>query len=156
MQGADAARDFIDKVTRLAVGALMETGCTTGIDDADVPQDALDQITDAQVAAVKEVDKLVNAYNKGKLQPRPGRSVEETLEVEVMGVLGRVRDKSGEIAGWHLGMDNFAVIMARSGARGSMLNLSQMAGSIGQQAVRGERISRGYERGHSRTSIKVT
>jgi DNA-directed RNA polymerase subunit A' len=42
-------------------------------------------------------------------------------------------------------MDNFAVIMARSGARGSMLNLSQMAGSIGQQAVRGERISRGYE-----------
>ena len=63
-----------------------------------------------------------------------------------MGVLGRVRDKSGEIAGWHLGMDNFAVIMARSGARGSMLNLSQMAGSIGQQAVRGERISRGYEK----------
>ena len=62
-----------------------------------------------------------------------------------MGILGRVRDKSGEIAGWHLGMDNFAVIMARSGARGSMLNLSQMAGSIGQQAVRGERISRGYE-----------
>src|SRR5947208_7980926 len=34
--------------------------------------------------------------------------------------------------------------MARSGARGSMLNLSQMAGSIGQQAVRGERLSRGY------------
>ena len=42
LQGSDAARDFIDKVTRLAVGALMETGCTTGIDDADVPQDALD------------------------------------------------------------------------------------------------------------------
>ena len=146
LQGANAARDFIDKVTRLAVGALMETGCTTGIDDADVPQDALDQITDAQIAAVKEVDKLVNAYNKGKFKPRPGRSVEDTLEVEIMGVLGRVRDKSGEIAGWHLGMDNFAVIMARSGARGSMLNLSQMAGSIGQQAVRGERISRGYER----------
>ena len=63
-----------------------------------------------------------------------------------MSLLGQVRDTSGEIAGWHLGMDNFAVIMARSGARGSMLNLSQMAGSIGQQAVRGERISRGYEK----------
>ena len=35
--------------------------------------------------------------------------------------------------------------MARSGARGSMLNLSQMSGSIGQQAVRGERIQRGYQ-----------
>jgi DNA-directed RNA polymerase subunit A' len=124
----------------------METGCTTGIDDADVPEDALKQILAAQKNAVKNVDKLVMAYNKGKLQPRPGRSVEETLEVEVMSLLGKVRDKSGEIAGWHLGMDNFAVIMARSGARGSMLNLSQMAGSIGQQAVRGERISRGYEK----------
>src|SRR5947199_9778500 len=43
-----------------------------------------------------------------------------------------------------LGIENSAVIMARSGARGSMLNLCQMAGSIGQQAVRGERLSRGY------------
>jgi DNA-directed RNA polymerase subunit A' len=146
LKGSDAARSFIDKVTRLAVGALMETGCTTGIDDADVPEEALKQILVAQKNAVKNVDKLVMAYNKGKLQPRPGRSVEETLEVEVMSLLGKVRDKSGEIAGWHLGMDNFAVIMARSGARGSMLNLSQMAGSIGQQAVRGERISRGYEK----------
>ena len=123
----------------------METGCTTGIDDADVPEEALAQIFAAQKKTVKNVDKLVQTYNAGKLQPRPGRSAEETLEVEMMSLLGKVRDTSGEIAGWHLGMDNFAVIMARSGARGSMLNLSQMAGSIGQQAVRGERISRGYE-----------
>ena len=54
------------------------------------------------------------------------------------------RDEAGQIAGRHLGMTNSAVIMARSGARGSMLNLSQMAGCIGQQAVRGERLSRGY------------
>jgi DNA-directed RNA polymerase subunit A' len=146
LKGAEVAKEFIDKVTRLAVGALMETGCTTGIDDADVPEEALAQIFAAQKKTVKSVDKLVQSYNAGKLQPRPGRSPEETLEVEIMSLLGKVRDTSGEIAGWHLGMDNFAVIMARSGARGSMLNLSQMAGSIGQQAVRGERISRGYEK----------
>ena len=35
--------------------------------------------------------------------------------------------------------------MARSGARASMLNLSQMAGSIGQQSVRGQRLHRGYQ-----------
>ncbi len=38
-----------------------------------------------------------------------------------------------------------ALAMAESGARGSMLNLTQMAGCVGQQAVRGERINRGYE-----------
>jgi len=62
-----------------------------------------------------------------------------------MKVLGKARDDAGKIAGNHLGMDNPAVIMAVSGARGSMLNLSQMAGSIGQQSVRGERIKRGYQ-----------
>jgi len=64
--------------------------------------------------------------------------------------LGRARDKAGEIAGKNLGfagelaLDNSAVVMAVSGARGSMLNLTQMAGSVGQQSVRGERIKRGY------------
>jgi DNA-directed RNA polymerase subunit A' len=41
-------------------------------------------------------------------------------------------------------MDNSAVVMAISGARGSMLNLTQMAACVGQQSVRGERIQRGY------------
>ena len=146
LKGPTAARKFIDRVTRLAVGALMETGCTTGIDDEDIPAEASRQISDAMEDAMTGVDKLATAYNKGKLERRPGRSLEETLEVEVMKKLGEARDRAGEIAGWHLGMDNFAVIMARSGARGSMLNLSQMAGSIGQQAIRGERVSRGYNK----------
>ncbi|HIH79158.1 MAG: DNA-directed RNA polymerase subunit A' [Candidatus Poseidoniia archaeon] len=146
LKGPTEARKFIDRVTRLAVGALMETGCTTGIDDEDIPAEASLQISDAMEEAMTGVDKLAAAYNKGKLERRPGRSLEETLEVEVMKKLGEARDRAGEIAGWHLGMDNFAVIMARSGARGSMLNLSQMAGSIGQQAIRGERVSRGYNK----------
>jgi DNA-directed RNA polymerase subunit A' len=65
--------------------------------------------------------------------------------MEIMRVTGKARDQTGEIAGRQLGMDNSAVIMAKSGARGSMLNLSQMAGCVGQQAVRGERIHRGYK-----------
>lgn len=58
--------------------------------------------------------------------------------------LGKARDKTGGIADSHMGLENPAVIMARSGARGSILNLTQMAACVGQQAVRGERIRRGY------------
>ena len=61
-----------------------------------------------------------------------------------MKTLGEARDGAGKIAGKHLGMSNPAVIMAKAGARGSMLNLSQMAGCVGQQTVRGKRPSRGY------------
>jgi DNA-directed RNA polymerase subunit A' len=65
--------------------------------------------------------------------------------MKIMQRLGKARDSAGEIAEDHFTDDNPAVIMARSGARGSMLNLTQMAGCVGQQAVRGERINRGYE-----------
>jgi len=142
--GADTARVLIDNVTRLAIGAIMVKGFTTGIDDEDIPEEAKRQIEEVLKEAINKVDGLVDAYRRGELEQLPGRSLEETLEVEVMKVLGKARDEAGQIAGRHLGLENSAVIMARSGARGSMLNLSQMAGCIGQQAVRGERLSRGY------------
>jgi DNA-directed RNA polymerase subunit A' len=142
--GSDAVRHFIDTVTRVAIGAIMAKGFTTGIDDEDIPEEAKQQIAEVLHDSVQKVTDLVAAYREGILEQMPGRSLEETLEVEVMKVLGRARDEAGQIAGRHLGLENSAVIMAKSGARGSMLNLSQMAGCIGQQAVRGERLSRGY------------
>ena len=142
--GSDRAKQFIDEMTKTALGAIMVRGFTTGIDDEDIPEEAKKQIADELRTAEEQVQELVERYRLGKLEQMPGRSLEETLEVEAMKVLGRARDKAGQIASKHLGMENPSVIMAKSGARGSMLNLSQMAGCIGQQAVRGERLSRGY------------
>ena len=142
--GNTAGRKFIDNLTKLAVGAVTLIGFTTGIRDEDIPPEAKEQVLGILTEAEEKVDKLVEAYNKGLLDQDPGRSLQETLEVAAMKVLASARDTAGQIAGKHLGLENSAVIMAKSGARGSMLNLSQMAGSIGQQAVRGERISRGY------------
>ena len=142
--GMDEVREFIDKVTKLGVAAITTIGFTTGIDDEDMPEEANMQIDEQLAKASSKIDQLIKAYNRGELEEIPGRSIEETLEMEIMRVTGKARDQMGEIAGHHLGLGNSAVIMARSGARGSMLNLSQMAGCVGQQAVRGERISRGY------------
>jgi DNA-directed RNA polymerase subunit A' len=142
--GTNHARDFIDNVTKLGVGYITIRGFTTSIDDEDIPPEARSQIEDRIKQAQERVRKLVESFEKGTLESLPGRSLEETLELEVMRVLGQTRDAAGNIAARQLGMDNSAVLMARCGARGSMLNLSQMAGLVGQQAVRGERIHRGY------------
>ncbi len=146
--GSDRAAEFINQVTRLALGALMNHGFSTGISDEDIPPEAVLQISSNTQECINKVSSLVESYRDGTLEQMPGRSLRETLEVTVMGTLGDARDGAGTIAGAHLGMDNPAVIMAKAGARGSMLNLSQMAGCVGQQAVRGERLSRGY---HDRT-----
>jgi len=142
--GSEGAKNFLDAATRVAVGAITLRGFTTAIDDEDIPTDAKAQIEEVLRLAMEKVNSYVEAYHKGELEQMPGRSLEETLEVYIMKELGKARDQAGQIAGRHLGMENSAVIMAKCGARGSMLNLSQMAGCIGQQAVRGERLSRGY------------
>jgi DNA-directed RNA polymerase subunit A' len=142
--GMARARQFLDEMSRLAITAIALKGLSTGIDDEDVPDGARKEIDHALSSARVKVTELVAQYRDGELEQMPGRSLEETLEVMVRRELGQARDAAGDIAGRYLGLENPAVILAKSGARGSMLNLTQMAGAVGQQSVRGERLLRGY------------
>jgi DNA-directed RNA polymerase subunit A' len=144
-QGMSRATDFIDDMTKLSIRAIMFDGFSFGIDDEDLSKTEYGQIDEILKNAALDVDRRIKIYEDGQLEPMPGRTVEETLEMQIMQVLGKARDLTGQIAGQHLGLGNSAVLMAVSGARGSMLNLTQMAGCIGQQSVRGERIVRGYD-----------
>ncbi|RLM90774.1 DNA-directed RNA polymerase subunit A' [Halobellus sp. Atlit-38R] len=139
------ARVFVNEVASLAMRAIMHFGFSIGIDDESIPGEANAQVDEAIQNAYDRVQELIEIYEAGELESLPGRTVDETLEMKIMQQLGKARDSAGEIAEDHFRDDNPAVVMARSGARGSMLNLTQMAGCVGQQAVRGERINRGYE-----------
>jgi DNA-directed RNA polymerase subunit A' len=139
------ARIFINEVSSLAVRTIMHFGFSISIDDESIPPNAQDQVDEALDNAEDRVQELIEAYEQGDLESLPGRTIDETLEMKIMQTLGQARDSAGDIAEEHFAGDNPAVVMAESGARGSMLNLTQMTGCVGQQAVRGERINRGYE-----------
>jgi DNA-directed RNA polymerase subunit A' len=141
--GSDVAREFIDKSTRLAIRSLMKYGFTVGIDEQDIPKDAKNKLVEVLNDTEKKVDDLINAYHRNELKVIPGKSIEESLEQYIMVELGQARGETGKIAAKYAG-ENSAVLMAKTGARGSLLNLTQMSGSVGQQAVRGQRINRGY------------
>ncbi|MBQ2665326.1 DNA-directed RNA polymerase subunit A' [Methanobrevibacter sp.] len=157
--GPGRAKEFLDRATDLAICGIMKTGITTSLNDEEIPQEAQDRINEHLDNKMAEVDKLVESYEEGYLQALPGRSLEETLEMKIMQVLGEARDMSGSIAENYLTMgkqsdddpydhvmavENHSVVMARTGARASMLNLTQITACVGQQAVRGGRIERGY------------
>ena len=139
------ARILVNEISALAMRSIMHFGFSIGIDDESIPREAEEQINDAIDNAYDRVEELIETYDRGDLESLPGRTVDETLEMKIMQTLGKARDSAGDIAEDHFDDDNPAVVMAESGARGSMLNLTQMAGCVGQQAVRGERINRGYE-----------
>lgn len=143
--GPSAAKDFLDRSTDLAICGIMKTGITTSTNDEEIPEEATERIEEYLDEAEAKVDKLIEAYEEGYLEALPGRSHEETLEMKIMQVLGEARDNSGKIAEQYFTMhNNHSVVMARTGARASMLNLAQITACVGQQSVRGGRIERGY------------
>lgn len=144
--GEEAAKKFITDVSRIAINYILQAGFSFGINDEDIPREGKEQIREEAVhEAEKKVDGLIRAYEAEELEALPGRTLEETLELLIMQELGRARDDAGDIAEKYLGIENTGVLMAKSGARGSILNLTQMAACVGQQSVRGERIKRGYQ-----------
>jgi DNA-directed RNA polymerase subunit A' len=142
--GSDQARDFLDSVTRMLTLLITAKGFTMGIDDVEITKEALSRINEILEESNAKVNELIETYRRGELESLPGRTLEETLEMLIMQELSNARDKAGDVAGEYLGMQNHAVIMAKTGARGTLLNLAQMAACVGQQSVRGSRVQRGY------------
>ena len=142
----------MNEFTRLSIAACTSLGFTTGIDDEDLSAEALEAIHEANAAARALVEEELARFEaaKGdprKYEPRPGRTMRETLEENIMVMLDEGKQAAGDVAKNELnqsGSTNAAVNMAISGARGSMDNLNMMAGSIGQAKVRGKRLERGY------------
>ncbi len=142
--GTDVARKFLDSITRLLLEFISSRGFTMAIDDVELPKDGVERIKSVIDEKEAEVEELIKKFRHGELQRLPGRTLRETLETRIMKKLSEARDEAGKIAGEYLGLDNYAVIMAKTGARGKMLNLAQMTACVGQQAVRGMRPNRGY------------
>ena len=141
--GEKKAIDLIGKIFRLGIKMLLKKGFTTAISDTDLPETALQKIKEILDKAHDDVNSMINLYHQGKLETFPGRTTEETLELKILELLNRARNETGKIVREYSPRTH-ALIMAESGARGNYLNLVQMAAVVGQQAMRGKRIERGY------------
>jgi DNA-directed RNA polymerase subunit A' len=145
--GNQRGAKFINDMTKMTIAACTSLGFTTGIDDEDLPPEAKKEIESINKKASEDVDLELVKYGKDgrKYEARPGRTPLETLEENILQILDTGKSDAGNVAKKYLGEDNAAVLMATSGARGSMDNLAMMAGSIGQPKVRGKRLERGYQ-----------
>ena len=72
-------------------------------------------------------------------------NVRETFESKVSKALNNARDDAGRVTEESLKDLNNATQMARSGSKGSTINISQMTAVVGQQSVEGKRIPFGFK-----------
>ena len=142
--GTEAGRQFLNSISRLLTEFISMRGFTYSLDELDLSEKARRKIDSAIDGRERKVRELIESYHQGTLTRLPGQTLEESLEIYIMNELAKARDEAGEIADEYFGMDNHGIIMTRTGARGSSLNIGQMTACLGQQAVRGKRIFRGY------------
>jgi len=135
---------LMDNLFRVFIRFIELQGFTMRLEDVSLPIEVKKEIYNEIDKAKVEVNNLIEKYKNGELEPIPGRTLEESLENYILDTLDKLRSTAGDIASKYLDPFNYAYIMARTGARGSVLNITQMAAMLGQQSVRGERIKRGY------------
>lgn len=145
--GNARGRQFLDSATKMLLYVIRQNGMTMGLDEVYVKGKAYGNIEKILKEANEESNRLITAFYENDttiLKRAPGRSMRETLELRIRQVLAEARKKAEEVAAEYIGDEAHSVIMTKSGARGNILNLGQMSAVVGQQAIRGERINRGY------------
>ncbi|MEM0378481.1 MAG: DNA-directed RNA polymerase subunit A' [Thermosphaera sp.] len=143
--GEDLGRMFKDKVYKMFLRASEKYGLSMSHSHLSLPGPARERIKQIILDKKARVEELIKQYKEGKLTPRPGKTPEETLEDEIVDLLSkRLLDDVADTITPYFTLTNPVVVMARTGARGNPVNLTQMAALLGQQTVRGKRLSRGY------------
>ena len=142
--GKKEAMEFLYKVSLLGIGYLHISGFTIVVDDTDLPKEAVEKIKEIYETAKKQVSRLIEMYEKGKLEPYPGRTMRETLEFRITEVGNRARNFAQEVVEKSTNKKGNIYVIAQSGARGSLGYLVLMSAFVGQVNLRGSRITRGY------------
>ncbi len=154
--GSEAAKNFLDAATRLSVEMVTRYGLSLSLEDYRLSEEGERAVGETWNWGRRKVKSLIQQYREGRLERKPGKTLQETLEELVMDALEKTRDLCGHHILKHIKRvavnafgtrvnHNAALLMSRAGARGKLLNVVQMAALVGQQAIRGKRVRAGYK-----------
>ncbi|BAE57665.1 hypothetical protein F9C07_2225934 [Aspergillus flavus] len=124
---------------------LLHNGFSIGIGDTIPDAVTIQRIENCVRERKKEVETITASATDNTLEPLPGMNVRETFESKVSRALNNARDEAGSETEKSLKDLNNAIQMARSGSKGSTINISQMTAVVGQQSVEGKRIPFGFK-----------
>jgi DNA-directed RNA polymerase subunit A' len=142
--GTQAGRAFLNNITHLLKLFISMRGFSYTYDQLVLSPRAENRIKKTMDRIQKKIDEHIENFHNGTLPRLPGQTLEESFEIYVMHELATARDEAGKIADDDFTLENAGIVMTRTGARGSSLNIGQMAACVGQQSVRGKRVLRGY------------
>ena len=142
--GNEEAKKFLNSILIIIKQFITDCGFSYGYSDLELPDKDREAILDDINETYSKVYDITDQLKKKTLRPLSGKTREVTAEAYISYELAKARDRAGIAANSNLSDDNAGKIMATTGARGSALNVGQMAGCLGQQSRRGQRLHDGY------------
>ncbi|KAG9502662.1 hypothetical protein J7337_005495 [Fusarium musae] len=143
--GPDEAVIAMNRLAKLCARQLTNRGFSIGVGDV-FPTESLNKEKEKLVAvAYKQCDDLIETFKAGKLEKAAGCNQEQTLENSMSGILSKVRQQAGSYCVDTLSRNNAPLIMAKSGSKGSDINVAQMVALVGQQIIGGSRVADGFQ-----------
>ncbi|MBI2043291.1 DNA-directed RNA polymerase subunit A' [Candidatus Pacearchaeota archaeon] len=144
--GRDETIKAIKNAFDLGIHYITERGITISIEDLNLKKKVIEQGEEIIKKAEKKTEELIELYNQEDFEIIPGKTKEDTREIKILQALNEVRTKIGEIVKQEFPEDNPVNHMIISGGGGNILNITQIACCVGQQALWGKRIDIGYNK----------
>ena len=130
--GPTRCAEFLTSVQYLINNWLITTGFTVGVQDIIVNNDNVSKSISSTLTKFKrQVSHIVQKSQLGKLKSQPGKTMQESFEVQVNKKLNDARDKSGNLALDGLSSSNRLINMVTAGSKGSNINISQIMACVG-------------------------
>jgi DNA-directed RNA polymerase subunit A' len=139
----DTVRVFIDTFGRIGTAFIMRRGFSLGTSDLDLSPEVEKSIRKEIEQAERESDDLIDQYNTGQIKILPGMTPKESLEAQILNALASGVSRVSDLVSENMPYNDIKV-MYEAGAKGSVVNTSQMAAVVGQETILGKRIKRGY------------
>lgn len=136
--GPEAAKNFVSHIQYAINHWLCNYGFSIGAPDIFINNDAASEVLNSIETAKNQVNQMINVCKNNPLL-----NISQ-YENKINQVLNNAMSQAGLIVKNNISLKNNINSTVTGGSKGSMFNISQIMGCVGQQNVNGKRIDIGY------------
>jgi len=145
--GPNSVKDFLNMTQRMLNRWFASHGFTIGMGDCIPTQNDLNKVKETVEKNIKKINTLLKEANTGMYkQNLDNKFILMSLENDIKDCFQEIKHDFEKYIGKNISHDNNLYITMMSGSKGTLSNINQIRGLVGQQDIAGQRVTFGYNR----------